>query len=141
MKVCGKCKFEKDISEFNKNAQKPDGLQVICRECSNKRSALHYRNNKSSYRDSQKKSRQTLKQFVLDYLSTHTCVDCPETDPIVLDFDHITNDKTKNISEMIHSGVSIDTLKLEITKCEVRCANCHRRKTAKQFGWFKLSIT
>lgn len=26
-------------------------------------------------------------------------------------------------------------LKTEIEKCEVRCANCHRRKTARDLGW------
>ena len=30
------------------------------------------------------------------------------------------------------------SLKQEIAKCEVVCANCHRRRTAKQFGWYRL---
>jgi hypothetical protein len=25
----------------------------------------------------------------------------------------------------------------ELQKCDVRCANCHRRKTARDFKWFK----
>lgn len=123
--------------EFNKNIQKSDGLQTICRLCSNKRSASHYKNNKSSYRESQNRSRQTLKQFIWEYLLQHPCIDCGELDPVVLEFDHIKDVKTKNISELMHAGVSLENLKLEIDKCVVRCANCHRRKTAKDFGWHK----
>lgn len=32
-KFCFKCKIEKDVSEFNKNKNKKDGLQTQCREC------------------------------------------------------------------------------------------------------------
>ncbi|MGE4234646.1 MAG: hypothetical protein AB7F43_15130 [Bacteriovoracia bacterium] len=140
MKVCTKCKSEKDLSEYNKNSNKPDGLQNICRTCSNKKSAEHYKSNKQSYRDSKKKSINLLKNFVFDYLKEHACVDCSEADPVVLEFDHVDS-KSKNISDMIHAGVSIESLQIELNKCVVRCANCHRKKTAKDFGWYKLVIT
>jgi hypothetical protein len=66
------------------------------------------------------------------------CVDCSESDPVALDFDHGNGLKSRNISEMIHAGVSLENLKLEMEKCVVRCANCHRKKTAKDFDWFKI---
>ncbi len=138
MKICCKCKAGKELSDFNKQRDKSDGLQSMCRECSNKRCATHYKNNTISYRESQKKSRQILKQFIFDYLKVHPCIDCSEPDPIVLEFDHVNGTKSKNVGEMAHSGVSLATLKLEMDKCVVRCANCHRRKTAKDFNWFKL---
>ena len=39
---------------------------------------------------------------------------------------------------MIAHGNSIESIQAEINKCEVRCANCHKIKTAHQFGWWKL---
>lgn len=77
-----------------------------------------------------------MRQFVLDYLKNHPCVDCKESDPIVLEFDHVRGEKKFNISCLINS-TNIDILSQEIKKCEVRCANCHKRKTAKQFNYFK----
>lgn len=67
----------------------------------------------------------------------HPCVDCGEGDPIVLEFDHITDDKTSGISDLVGTGVSLDILIAEIAKCVVRCANCHRRKTSRELGWFR----
>ena len=56
------------------------------------------------------------------------CRDCGELDPIVLDFDHVRGKKVANIAEMC-GKVSEKTMLAEIAKCDVRCANCHRRKT------------
>ena len=33
MKVCGKCKIEKDDSEFYKNSKRKDGLNYYCKLC------------------------------------------------------------------------------------------------------------
>ena len=32
-KKCTKCHYVKDISDFNKDKNKKDGLRTICREC------------------------------------------------------------------------------------------------------------
>lgn len=76
--------------------------------------------------------RRQLQQFIREYLSTHPCVDCGENDPVVLDFDHITGDKDDCVSNGVRRGWGIVRLAAEIKKCEVRCANCHRRITTRR---------
>ena len=63
------------------------------------------------------------------FKAEHPCVDCGESDPIVLEFDHL-RDKKWNVSEMISGAFPWTTVELELEKCVVRCANCHRRKTS-----------
>lgn len=46
MKKCKSCNKIKELSDFNKNKIKPDGLQGQCRECSNNNCKYHYNNNK-----------------------------------------------------------------------------------------------
>jgi hypothetical protein len=74
-----------------------------------------------------------IRAFITAHLKANPCVDCGETDPVILEFDHL---KTKdfNISDAARKGVSIKKLNDEIAKCEVRCANCHRRKTYERSG-------
>ena len=56
---------------------------------------------------------------------------------MVLEFDHINpEEKISNVSDLMK--FSINKVKKEIAKCEVRCANCHRRKTAQQFKTYKI---
>jgi hypothetical protein len=80
-----------------------------------------------------KAARVRIRAFITTYLKTNPCVDCGETDPIILEFDHL-KDKDFNISDAARKGVSMKKLKDEIDKCEVRCANCHRRKTYERSG-------
>jgi hypothetical protein len=74
---------------------------------------------------------------VLGVLQTG-CVDCPERDVVVLQFDHVRGEKIGNIAHMMRNGVRWDRFVAEIAKCEVVCANCHCRRTAARAGtWWK----
>ena len=66
------------------------------------------------------------------YLAEHPCVDCGESDPEVLDFDHVRGQKTAAISAFVRGGYSLARLVAEAALCEVRCANCHRRATRRR---------
>jgi len=103
----------------------------------------YYLQNKEKSKESSKKSRLRLKQTnrinIIEFLQKHPCVDCGEKDIIVLEFDHINGNKDFNISQMIKDKSWKNVLK-EITKCEVRCANCHRKVTAKRGGSYKLIV-
>ena len=71
------------------------------------------------------------------YLHEHPCVDCGETDIAVLEFDHRSQaTKELRVSALVCQGYKWETIKTEIDKCDVRCANCHRRRTAIQLGWY-----
>lgn len=71
--------------------------------------------------------------LITDYLATHPCVDCGEADPIVLEFDH-RGDKRFEIGSAVKRGRGIKRIAEEMAKCDVRCANCHRRKTYAERG-------
>lgn len=63
--------------------------------------------------------------------------DCGENDPACLDFDHIKGEKIDSVSQLCMRAYSLNKILKEIEKCELRCANCHRKKTAKDFNWYK----
>lgn len=141
MKTCPTCCIEKPISDFNVNKSKKDGLQTFCRECQRDYDRNYYavrESRRSTTYARVKKHRADKRQLVWNYLKHHPCADCGEKDPLVLEFDHSDPEtKTAEISRMIQAGASVERIFNEIAKCEVRCANCHRRRTALQFDWYK----
>lgn len=90
----------------------------------------HYRENKerkiSMVMINNKRYNLRNREYIRNYLSHHSCVDCGNSDIRVLEFDHVTGDKFYDIGNMKRSSYSLKTLIAEIEKCEVRCANCHR---------------
>lgn len=146
LRKCTICKLDKETIEFNKKSNRKDGLQVHCKLCNSERAKEYYRKNRKEHlvavREVKRRVIERARTLIVNYLSTHPCVDCGEKDPVVLDFDHKDPEsKYKCVSIMCCEGYGIDRLKLEIEKCDVRCANCHRRKTAKDFGYYKHAMT
>lgn len=140
-KVCGACSRELDTRFFARNVAKPDGLQTRCRECVKEYNAEYYKQTKHVHNPKRAarrlEIRSILRRQLIQYLKTHPCVDCGESDIVVLDFDHL-RDKTSDISSLLRSGAAWSTIEKEIDKCDVVCANDHRRRTAKRARWARL---
>lgn len=76
--------------------------------------------------------RREGREYVNEYLKTHGCVDCPESDIVALDFDHVRGIKKQAVTTLVASAYSIAVIQAEIDKCEVRCSNCHRKRHARE---------
>lgn len=138
MKKCTTCKAILEEKEFAANRTKTDGLASQCKACKKLAQTAWYEKNAERHyaniRASKLEYRNINRRQILEYLSAHPCVDCGETDPVVLEFDH-KSEKRYAISRIMERSWNV--VKSEIDKCDVRCANCHRRKTAKQLGWYR----
>ncbi len=139
MKKCKKCSQTKPFSEFRKNKKAKDGCQAYCLPCDKEFQKEYYIANKEKVIKNSTKQRERsrikMREFLISYLESHPCAHCGESDIVVLEFDHLTN-KLNNISTLMKNA-AIKKLKAEILKCQVLCANCHRRKTAKDQNWYK----
>lgn len=138
MKQCPSC--GETTTNFAKNKAKKDGLQSLCRICVSEINRRYYRATpeKNPARvASKERMRSEAKEYIKAYLEAHPCIDCGNSDIIVLEFDHVRGKKIRAVGNMIQQGLSIKTIQNEIDKCEVRCANCHRRVTAQRGKWYK----
>ena len=142
LRVCARCHVDKPVDEFPVKVAARGTYSSYCRPCCREYAREHYRNNVAAY-IARAKARAAIdrlenRRIVASYLSMHPCVDCGEADPIVLEFDHRDPaDKASEVSRLIHSSTPGKVLR-EIEKCDVRCGNCHRIRTAAQFGSYRL---
>jgi len=132
MKVCVTCGLPKDEEEFNWRYKALGIRQKSCRECQHKHQGDFYQRHQEEEKERTRRrrvsAREEAREFVYQYKLTHPCVDCGESDPRVLDFDHIRG-KGATINQLVRDGASIDRIKVEIALTVIRCSNCHRKKT------------
>lgn len=139
MRHCPKCRIDKPEDEFYWKV-KGKTRHRCCKVCQRAYNKQHYNQNKKYYSDKARRREVDVlavnRQHIWMYLSNHPCIDCGEDDPVVLQFDH-RSDKRFNISTAMRY-VDIEKLKEEIVKCEIRCANCHQRRHAKERNFWKI---
>lgn len=139
---CRECKKNKKNSNFCFRNKKKKIRHKICKPCLKKYRKKYYAKNKKKallYSSvSNKQIRIRNRQFVWDYLKKSKCIDCGEDNPIVLEFDHKEGSiKIANIANMTSTCCSLKKLSDEIKKCEIRCSNCHKIKTAERGDFYK----
>lgn len=112
---------------------------AVCKMHHRELTRAHYQENKQAYLDkARKRNGEVLashRLLVVEYLESHSCIDCGNSDTEVLEFDH--RDPCSKVTE-VGKLLTGSTRRLidEINKCDVRCANCHRKRTRRQFGWW-----
>jgi hypothetical protein len=141
-KVCTKCgPPAQPIENFHFKDRTRGIRHGTCKSCQNEYVRAHYKANRPYYlkkaRLRNAEQNRINADFSIDYREHHPCVDCGDSDIAVLQFDHRA-DKVLSVSVLSREGYSLEKVKREIAKCEVVCANCHTRRTAKQFGWYRL---
>src|SRR4051794_14851573 len=140
LKRCSMCGASKPLDQFHRNRTRPDGLQNACKPCNIARNQRWYREHPEDRAQRMdeyvRRRKRMLQRLLLDYLREHPCVDCGEPDPVVLEFDHL-RDKLANVSTLVVRRVAWATVIDEIAKCDVVCANCHRRRTARRIGAYR----
>lgn len=70
--------------------------------------------------------KRAIHDYIQNMKNQLRCEDCGERHPATLQFHHQNSeDKMFNISRAANTGISLDRIKKEISKCIVLCANCH----------------
>jgi transcription elongation factor Elf1 len=85
-----------------------------------------YSKNKESERAHIQRRKKEIKKWVSKYKSKLKCSKCEENHPATMDFHH-KGKKDQQISKMVNDGYSVNRIKKEMEKCEILCANCHRK--------------
>ena len=141
-KRCGRCGETKPITSFAWRRKARGQRDNYCARCRAAYKQEHYAQHRERYvtQALARKRAVAAKRMVqlLEFLETHPCVDCGERDPLVLEFDH-QRDKHFGIAQGLRDR-SWPSVVDEIAKCDVVCANCHRRRTARRGGFVRAAV-
>jgi len=142
-KYCKTCNLFKEPEEFKKRESVNSGYRPKCKLCYNKDIREYY--NKNSINILPQKNKTSKERKALKYINYYNhllekkCIDCGIDDVMVLECDH-KHDKIDNISKMVADGTSWDTIVKELEKCEIRCSNCHKKKTHEEMNTHRFRL-
>lgn len=128
LKICSCCRELKEITEFNFKNKAKGKRQPACKICTREQTKRHYEQNVPYYVEKAARNNKShidgLLRIIFKHLLEHPCVDCGETNPGILQFDHIRGEKSFNVANYrtVHNKAKLIE---EIAKCDIRCANCH----------------
>ena len=127
-KICPDCGFEKSIEEFSFKNKASDTRQVYCNEHRRLRERIRYQRIKKNVIAKSIRRRIENTQAFGEWKRHLECVVCGEDNSVCIDFHHKDpKQKEYGISIMRGRGYKISRIILEISKCVVVCANCHRK--------------
>ena len=144
MKACSCCRENKPYTDYHKNSSKKDGYHHRCKACCK----VYYKKWQEISPDRkrrmymwQQEKKAAARSFIVEYLQSHPCVDCGNSDIRLLVFDHVRDKKVHGVMTMINRGNTLEVIKKEISKCEVRCYNCHALVTAARGEWWLSKLS
>ena len=121
--LCSRCKLEKDVNSFPSAGKisvekgwtrSRQGRHSWCRTCHRENMAI----------------RLQAGYALLAKVKDQPCKDCGRKYPsCAMDFDHREGTIKRFCISECAANFSIESLKREVLKCDVVCANCHRIRT------------
>jgi len=143
---CTNCGIIKTEQEFFFRDKRNGKLHSQCKTCYMNKRRTYYKDHYSKFAGTYRaraiarkhRVRSELRAKLLTYLRDKQCSVCGISDPRVLDFDHInSSEKSFGIARALTNTLDWRKILVEIKKCRILCANCHRIRTAEQFGWYR----
>lgn len=69
------------------------------------------------------------RRWVYEYKrASEGCVECGTQEPACLEFHHVDDEKHSTVARLLADGRPLERVREEIARCELLCANCHRRE-------------
>lgn len=135
-RICKKCGLRKPFTDFHKNR---DSYKTKCKDCCSE-IAKSYNKDRIVAMNEQRIAaiREPNRLFIRLYLKDRSCVDCGEDNWLVLEFDHVRGEKVHQVSYLMNSH-SVEVVAEEVAKCDVVCGNCHKLRTMKRLGSWRLA--
>src|SRR5689334_22287039 len=118
MKRCQKCHIPKDEDEYSWRWKALGKKDAICKECRKKYNDQYFNGSArerhlEQVKERKKQARIFAREYVLNYLTSHPCESCGESDIRVLEFHH-TGEKDNTISHMVGEGLAVQRIQKEL---------------------------